>query len=166
MFDPRTEETICRAYASRIRAYGLLHLRNEDQAVELVQHVLASVIQAVRAGRLKDPTKLPAYVLGTARNTISEWRRSDRRRASALEQYATSLEGIDIEPDDARADLEKLRQCLQGLSARDASVVSLTYLRGRSSEDVGGELGMTPGAIRVARHRALKRLLTCMETAA
>jgi hypothetical protein len=30
-----------------------------------VQHVLLSVLQALRAGRFEEPTRLDAYVLGT-----------------------------------------------------------------------------------------------------
>jgi hypothetical protein len=32
---------------------------------DLVQHVLLSVLQALRAGRFEEPTRLDAYVLGT-----------------------------------------------------------------------------------------------------
>ncbi len=59
------ERSICKKFAGRIQAYGLRHLRDRRAAQDLVQHVLLSVLQALRAGRVEEPTRLDAYVLGT-----------------------------------------------------------------------------------------------------
>src|SRR5215510_11534643 len=61
------ERAICLRYASRIRAYGLCHLRDGAGAQDLEQHVLLAVLQAVRDGRV-DEGRLDAYVAATCRN--------------------------------------------------------------------------------------------------
>ena len=46
-----SEDQLCRTYASRIRGYGLRHLRDSALAEDLVQHVLLVVLQALRGCR-------------------------------------------------------------------------------------------------------------------
>ena len=52
--------------APRIRLYGLRHLRSATAADDLVQQVLLNLLEALRAGRLREPDKLAQFVLGTA----------------------------------------------------------------------------------------------------
>ena len=44
------------------------------------------------------------------------------------------------------------------LGARDQAIVRMASLDGRPSQEIAGRLGMTEGAVRVALHRALRRL--------
>jgi hypothetical protein len=50
------ERSICQRYSNRIRSYGLCHLRDGAAAEDLVQQVLLAVLQALRAGRVKEST--------------------------------------------------------------------------------------------------------------
>ena len=75
------EIALCRRYAPRIRLYGLRHLRDEDRARDLVQTVLAAVLQAARARRVREPAQLVRFVLGTCRNAALRVRDLDRRAA-------------------------------------------------------------------------------------
>ncbi|MGE3843322.1 MAG: RNA polymerase sigma factor, partial [Vicinamibacterales bacterium] len=59
------EAELCHRMAPRIRLYGLRHLRSPSSADDLVQQVLVKVIEALRAGRLREPEKLAHFVLGT-----------------------------------------------------------------------------------------------------
>lgn len=47
---------------------------------------------------------------------------------------------------------------LAALDGRQRQIVEQVSLAGRSAAEVGGQLGMSEGAVRVALHRALKRL--------
>ena len=49
------EAEICNRFANRIRAYGVLHLRDRSAADDLVQHVLVAVVVALREARIEDP---------------------------------------------------------------------------------------------------------------
>ena len=44
------------------------------------------------------------------------------------------------------------------IDARSAALVRAVRLEGQSTEDAAAGLGVTPGAARVALHRAMKRL--------
>src|SRR5206468_454922 len=68
--DADAETEVCRRMGPRIRLYGLRHLRSAAAADDLVQQVLLKMIEALRAGRLRESDKLAPFVLGTCRMTV------------------------------------------------------------------------------------------------
>jgi RNA polymerase sigma-70 factor (ECF subfamily) len=156
------ERDICRRYASRIRSYGLCHLRDAAAAQDLEQHVLLAVLQAVREGRVEDD-KLDAYVAGTCRNAAMVMSRSTaRQRRIASESAAVMPEGYEP-PWWVLIDRKRLEQCLEALETRERAVVVATFVDERDAEEIGRALGLTAGNVRVIRHRALARLQTMMQ---
>src|SRR5579863_6992816 len=85
------EAELFRRMAPRIRLYGLRHLRDEHAAQDLTQQVLITTLEALRAGRLRDPAKLASFVLGTCRMTVLDLRRNAQRKERLLEQNANLL---------------------------------------------------------------------------
>src|SRR4026207_1183499 len=63
--DGAGEAELCRRFAPRIRFYGLRHLRNEAAAADLVQDVLLMILQKLRAREVREPERLPPFLLGT-----------------------------------------------------------------------------------------------------
>lgn len=160
-----SERELCERYAARIRGYGLRHLRDRAAAQDLVQHVLLAVLQAVRAGRVADPAKLDAYVLGTCRNAVMELRRGELRRERLAERVGEVLPA-GYEPRWDTPDQRRLEHCLEGLEPRDRAVVLATFLEDRDADEIAAALQLTRGNVRVIRHRALARLQACIEGAA
>ena len=159
--DRAAEDALCRRLIPRLRAYGLRHLRDETGALDLAQQVMVVVIEALRGDRVRELDRLAAFVSGVARNTVLDWRRGERRRSALLEQFGPSLASVAaLEP--ARLDHARLAGCLQALPPRERTIVALTYLVDLDAERIAGQLAMTPGNLRVARHRALRRLHDCM----
>lgn len=158
------EAEIVRRFAPRIRLYGLRHLRDEQAALDLVQEVLVTTLTALRDGRVKDPDRLPSFVLGACRLTVTNQRRTESRRTRLLAEFGHALGG---EPDDpwrhAVVDDDRLARCLERLPARERAVVVLTFYAERSAEEIARELGTSRGNVRVVRHRALVRLHECLE---
>jgi RNA polymerase sigma-70 factor, ECF subfamily len=158
------EGAICEKYAARIQAYGLRHLRDRSATQDLVQYVLLSVLQALRAGRVEDLLRLDAYVLGTCRNAVMDMRRGEARQQRVAEESAAGLpEGF--EPASPEVDRAKLSQCLFRLDARARAIVVATFLEDREADEIGQTLSLTPGNVRVIRHRALAQLQACIEGA-
>jgi RNA polymerase sigma-70 factor (ECF subfamily) len=156
------ERALCEKFAGRIHAYGLRHLRDRPAAQDLVQLVLLSVLQALRAGRVEDPTRLDAYVLGTCRNAVMDMRRGDARQRRVAQESAAGLpEGY--EPSLLQVDRARLEDCLRRLEARERAVVLATFLEDRDADEIGSTLSLTAGNVRVIRHRALAHLQVCVE---
>ncbi len=156
------ERALCEKFAGRIHAYGLRHLRDRPAAQDLVQHVLLSVLQALRAGRVEEPTRLDAYVLGTCRNAVMDVRRGDARQRRVAHASAAGLpEGY--EPSLLQVDRARLEDCLRRLEARERAVVLATFLEDHDADEIGRTLSLTAGNVRVIRHRALAHLHGCVE---
>ena len=156
------ERELCRKFESRIRGYGLRHLRDAAAAEDLVQHVLVAVLQAVRAGKVEN---VDAYVLGTCRYAVMDMKRGEARQQRVAEQAAIGLPDGYM-PSTAGADRMRLEMCLQGLEPREIAIVLGTFAYDRDADDLGRALELSPGNVRVIRHRALAKLQTCFGGAA
>jgi RNA polymerase sigma-70 factor (ECF subfamily) len=163
--DPEAEAELFRRMAPRIRLYGLRHLRDEHAAEDLMQQVLITALEALRAGRLREPEKLASFVLGTCRMTVLDLRRNAQRRERLLEQFGADLLAP-VQPSMPRLDHEQLTRCLQNLNERERAVVVLTFYDEQTGADVAGFLGVSEANARVIRHRAIHRLRDCMGGAA
>src|SRR5262249_12592866 len=149
----------------RIRLYGLRHLRNEHAADDLTQHVLITTLEALRAGRLREPEKFTSFVLGTCRMSVLDLRRNAVRKERLLEQFGTNL----LTPAPAampRLDQDQLSRCVQGLKERDRAVVVMSFYDEQTAADVARFLGLSEANVRVIRHRAIHQLRSCMGIAA
>jgi RNA polymerase sigma-70 factor (ECF subfamily) len=156
------ERSVCQRYSNRIRSYGLCHLRDGAAAEDLVQQVLLVVLQALRAGRVKEVDNLDTYVFGTCRLMVMDMRRGNARQRRIADATATALpEGYELPW--ALADRSRLDGCLGKLEARARNVVLATFVDERDAGDVGRSMGLSPGNVRVIRHRALAHLHDCLE---
>lgn len=102
-----------------------------------------------------------AFVFGIARNKVADvHRRASRDLSLPVEELpeeadsAVGPEGAAV----ARSDADDARALLELLPDTQREVLILRVGVGLSAEETGDALGMTPGAVRVAQHRALTRL--------
>lgn len=163
--DADAEAELYRRFAPRARLFGLRHLRSEEAAGDLAHAALLRVLEALRAGRLREPERLGAFVLATCRQCTVDTQRTERRRAAARTLHAPELAPARAEPAYVAGlalDLERLRGCVEQLAARARTVVALSFYAEQSGDEVARELGTTPGNVRVLRHRALAQLQACM----
>jgi RNA polymerase sigma factor (sigma-70 family) len=159
------EAEICTRFANRIRAYGVLHLRDRSAADDLVQHVLVAVVVALREARIEDPEHLEHYVFGTARNTVMAMRRGTTRQDKISDAVAKTIPK-DYEPSWRHLDRKRVEHCLLLLESRDRAVVLATYLEEKEPDEIATALQLTLGNVRVIRHRALTKLQGCVEQGA
>jgi RNA polymerase sigma-70 factor (ECF subfamily) len=152
------ERELCRTYESRIRGYGLRHLRDAAAAEDLVQHVLLAVLQAVRAGKVEN---VAAYVFGTCRYAVRDMQRGEARQRKIAEANAAVLPA-GFEPKVARVDRVRLEMCLLGLEPRDRAIVIATFAYDRDADEIGRAFDLSAGNVRVIRHRALAKLQACV----
>ena len=158
--DNEAEAELCRRFGPRIRLYGLRHLRSDAMAEDLVQQVLVLAIESLRHHRVREPERLASFILGSCRMVARGMRRCEARRQQLLEQYPIPAE-VALAPT-AQMDLERLRGCVEKLPPRERTVVILTFYGERSGDQIAADLSMTPGNVRVVRHRAVGHLRECM----
>ena len=85
-----------------------------------------------------------------------EWRREKLREAFMV------MDTFEAPAEDSTLDVDHLERCLARLAERERRVVILTFYAEKTATEVGEELGVKEGNVRVIRHRAIERLRTCM----
>jgi RNA polymerase sigma-70 factor, ECF subfamily len=134
-------------------------------APEVAEDVAADTwVQVVRglAGFRGDEQAWRAWLFTTARRrSIDEGRRRSRRPVAPLEEVAAGQ--LPAAPDAAEAVLERLgtrsaMAWLAELPAIQAEVILLRVVAGLDTGTVAQLTGRSPGAVRVAAHRGLRRL--------
>ncbi|HEY5899168.1 MAG TPA: sigma-70 family RNA polymerase sigma factor [Burkholderiales bacterium] len=160
--DSAAEAELYRRLAPRVRLYGLRHLRDRAAAADLVQQVLLMTLERLRAGEVREPDRIASFVLGACRMTVLEMRRGERRREELLELHADKEQAFEA-PEPIALDPDRLAGCLEALSERERSVVVMSFFADKAADEVGAELALSAGNVRVIRHRAIGRLRECME---
>jgi RNA polymerase sigma-70 factor (ECF subfamily) len=158
--DHRAEETIVRRFGRRVQLFGLRHLRDQAAADDLAQEVMATVIERLRDGRVREPDRIGSFILGTARMMARDTRRRERRAAEVAE--AAALEQRRAELPSPSVDSERLARALAELPERERAVVVLTFQQDRSAREIAQTFDLQPGHVRVIRHRAIARLAALM----
>jgi RNA polymerase sigma-70 factor, ECF subfamily len=134
-------------------------------APEAAEDVAGEIwVQVVRglAGFRGDEQAWRAWLFTTARRrAVDERRRRSRRPTAALAEMPPAR--VPVSQDAAEVAIEHLGTrsaiaLVAGLPALQAEVILLRVVAGLDTETVARLVGRTPGAVRVAAHRGLRRL--------
>ena len=140
--------------------YVLARVLDPHLADDVTQEVTVTMVQSLH--RYVDQGRpVTAWAFGIAANKVSESRRSAYRRREAPVEAVPDQPQDGAEPEQAVLRLEtarRMRDLLDTLPAQQAEIVRLRVAAGLSADETAAVLGMTPGAVRVAQHRALARL--------
>jgi RNA polymerase sigma-70 factor, ECF subfamily len=142
----------CRARLSRISGH---YQAADDVAQEVCIAVLSALPRYQDMGR-----PFAAFVFGIASHKVADAMRSAARLAIPTEDLP---DGPDERPGPeetvvAYLEAERARALLARLPVNQRQLLVLRILTGLTAEETGQALGMSPGAVRVAQHRALARL--------
>ena len=142
----------CRARLGQIS--GHYHV-----ADDVAQEVCIAVVSALP--RYRDMGRpFASFVFGIASHKVADAMRNAARLAIPTEDLP---DGPDDHPGPeetvvACIEAERARALLARLPVHQRELLVLRVLTGLSAEETGHALGMSPGAVRVAQHRALARL--------
>jgi len=160
------ESELVPRFWGRLRVFAARQLNDATAAEDVAQETLRRVGEALRAGRVQQPAALPGFVFQTARHVCLQLQRSAARETRALTRAASGDEP-EVGPAPAADALSALiteerklavRRALYALDSSDGELLRLMYFDQMSAEQIAAKLGSTPGAIRVRKHRALRRL--------
>ena len=155
------ESELYRRFAPRVRLFGLRHLRDQETTADLVQQVMLVTIEKLRAGSVRDADLIASFVLGVSRTMVTDLKRREWRRGKLRDVFLIPDLG-EAPGRDAMLDLDRLEMCLSRLAERERAIVLLSFYAERTASEIGNELGVKEGNVRVIRHRAVERLRTCM----
>lgn len=137
-------------------------------ADDVTQEVCLAVLKALRSYRNQGRPFL-AFVYGIAANKVADaHRNAARNRSEPVPQVPDVPEPHDGPEQQAmNGELSATMTRLMGLlPPRQREILVLRAVVGLTAEETAEALGSTPGAVRVAQHRALRRLRRAVATAA
>ncbi|MFI6845435.1 sigma-70 family RNA polymerase sigma factor [Kitasatospora sp. NPDC050467] len=152
----------CRGRLVRLPGGARHHV--DDVAQEVCVAVLCALPRYRDQGR-----PFEAFVYGIAAHKIADLQRAAMRGPGSTVVPQDDLPEV---PDEALGPEERAllssdaawaKELLSNLPARQRELVLLRVAAGLSAEETGEVLGMSPGAVRVAQHRALSRLRALAE---
>jgi RNA polymerase sigma-70 factor, ECF subfamily len=150
----------CRARVGLMERSGL-------SAEDVAQEVCLAAVMALPRYRDRGRPFL-AFVYGIAAHKVADAYRAAGRDLA----YPTDSipEHRSAEPDPEQAALEadsvtRMSELLEILPDKQREILILRVVVGLSAEETAGAVGSTPGAVRVAQHRALARLKSAIVAA-
>jgi RNA polymerase sigma-70 factor (ECF subfamily) len=135
--------------------------RTYASADDVAQEVCLAVLTALPTYKDQGRPFL-AFVYGIAAHKVADAHRAAaRNRAEPVADVPDEIETTEAGPEQRamHGDLARqLKQLLEILPEKHREIVILRTIVGLSAEETAQAVGSTPGAVRVAQHRALQRL--------
>ncbi|GAA3066932.1 sigma-70 family RNA polymerase sigma factor [Pseudonocardia yunnanensis] len=138
--------------------------RSSVSADDVAQEVCLAVLTALPGYRVQGRPFL-AFVYGIASHkVIDAHRAATRNRSEPVADVPDSVESADgPEQRVLRVELsDEMGRLLDTLPEKQREILVLRVVVGLSAEETAEAVGSTPGAVRVAQHRALSRLRKSM----
>ena len=137
---------------------------SSEDIEDLTQDVFLKALRGISG--LEDTNNFEGWIATIARNSVADFHRSRARRPTS------PLSEIDEEPAEGDITAEEyaelhalaasVRVGVGRLAPLDAALIAMVSLLGFTPSDVSAALGISPGAAKVAVHRARKRLRQSM----
>ncbi|WP_210025703.1 sigma-70 family RNA polymerase sigma factor [Pseudonocardia parietis] len=138
--------------------------RGSVSADDVAQEVCVAVLTALPGYRVQGRPFL-AFVYGIASHkVIDAHRAASRNRSEPVADVPDRIETTDgPEAKALQVELsEEMSTLLEVLPEKHREIIVLRVVVGLSAEETAAAVGSTPGAVRVAQHRALSRLRKIM----
>ncbi|MDQ1322658.1 MAG: Sigma-70 family polymerase sigma factor [Actinomycetota bacterium] len=129
-------------------------------ADDVAQEVCLAAIQALP--RYQDQGRpFLAFVYGIASHKVADAHRAAGRNRSEPTDSVPERFSLDAGPEQMAIQADsaaRMKQLLAVLPEKQREILTLRIVVGLSAEETAEAVGSTPGAVRVAQHRALARL--------
>lgn len=161
--DPESRDELMRVVWERSFKYARGRLGRFPRAAHAAEDVAQEVVIAVLMSLEKyDDRGLPfeAFMYTIASRKVADAQRVSIRQPVPTDEFP---ENIDLAPgpeDEAvkGAEAEAVQELIAQLKPADREILTLRVAMQLSAEETAQTLGKTAGAVRVAQHRAMKRL--------
>lgn len=134
--------------------------RGQHTADDVAQEVCMAVLKALP--RYQDQGRpFMAFVYGIAAHKVADAHRSSSRNKADVMSDIPDVISNDHGPEQRAIEAEQsgqMKALLGTLSEKHREIVIHRIVEGRSAEETAEIVGSTPGAVRVAQHRAMAKL--------
>lgn len=161
------ESELTARYWDRVRLFASRRVSDAAMAEDIAQETMRRVIEALRSGRVQNAGAIAGFVFQTAKHVCMHAHRSAGREARAMRRLHDPSDPEGAHPDPlARLVSEerriRVRSALQTLSPDDRDLLRALYFEQVDTTELAARLGLSPGALRVRKHRAMQRLAAAL----
>jgi len=148
-------------FSAGIRFYLCRQLGAQDLD-DRVHDMFLVVIEAIRRGEVREPSRLMGFVRTVARRHVAACiaETSHRRRDELHVESGAAIEDTARSPEGQAIALERIRimkEVLMGISPRDREILTRFYLSEESQEQICREMGLNSTQFRLLKSRAKAR---------
>lgn len=162
--DPRAVEQLLARIQPLVLRYCRARVGTRERTLvsadDIAQEVCLAVVSAL--GRYQyEPGSFLAFVYGIAAHKVADARRRAVRSRSEVVPELPDTPALEDGPEQRAMNGEMIghiTQLLRRLPDRQREILVLRVAVGLSAEETAAAVGSTPGAVRVAQHRALVRM--------
>jgi RNA polymerase sigma-70 factor (ECF subfamily) len=147
------------AHLPHVYRFALYLLRDHHVAQDVAQETMLR--GWYRRRRLRSALAARGWLLRITANLCRDHQRRARHRVSRAQPIVEEPPAPNREPLDGllqREEEQLLRRLLDALSPRDQAILYLSVYEGLTHAEIGGVVGLPPGAVKVAMHRARKSM--------
>jgi len=156
--DSAAEEELVSTYRRGVLAIARARMRDLETAKDVTQDVLTEALKEIRAGKLREPDKLSAFIEGIAHNVINSLVRTKIRRAECSLDNAELATGDPVKEHEF-ADRQRLvRREIEALGAVDQQILLWSLVEGVALAEIAARLGMSHNSVRTRKSRAIRKL--------
>jgi len=139
--------------------------RSSSTADDVAQEVCMALISALPSYR-RDGRPFLAFVYGIAAHKVVDAHRAAGRSRSVLVAEIPESVSVALGPEQQAVDSSvsaTMASLMANLPGNQQEILRLRVAVGLSADETAEALGMTPGAVRVAQHRALSKLRAVLQ---
>jgi RNA polymerase sigma factor (sigma-70 family) len=146
------------------RLYSFCHrmVGERDTSEDMVQEVFLRTLRYRRSYQAGN--NFSAWILQIARNVVLASQDKKEREQAARISEAESHPPVQLETSHQQVRLERVKDALQLLAPEKREVLLLSRYGGLRYSEIGAELGLTEGAVKVRVFRAMQDLRTAYQT--
>ncbi|HEX8924792.1 MAG TPA: sigma-70 family RNA polymerase sigma factor [Terriglobales bacterium] len=158
--DPQAERSFVERYSPRLRVMFQARTHDADLAADLTQEALIELICALRDSRLREPSKLTSFVLGTARNILNSHFRDQQRSPKLAELQDVPAAAASVQQSlEQEQYLELAAKALATLDKTDNQILRMTLVEDMKPGAIAERLRLTSDVVRQRKTRATKRIV-------
>lgn len=137
----------------------LLKLRNRLRSMDAIDEVRQEVFlrSLERLDRLKDPSRLGAFVNSVCENVLKEYYRAEHRNEALDEQQDIADDrSVDVDYDSAH-NADRVRRVLASMKGREPEILRAVFLEETDKDELCRRFGVDRAYLRVLVHRAKEK---------
>lgn len=165
--DTAAEAELVARYQTPVRLIIYKRTGNPQLARDICQEALVTALQKLRAGEVRSPESLGAFIRQTAVNLSIQHFRKEKRYVSA-DEVVIDLQAHHRDRQEQQIDIPKIRQVLDGVleglsMPRDREILRRYYLHEEDKGDICDALALSPTHFDKVLFRAKQRMRELIE---